>query len=152
MYIVTFLICFLKLYWLCPQGSARRKKKVIHRTATTDDKKLQSSLKKLSVNPIPGIEEVSCKYFRPKKKYVCLRLPDPPKFSGSKKKFRVGKISWGHKISCGRVSRGSFARWGRLPLTPHRPARSFMIAVWLIEKTRIRIRAIGAIHYVIMTS
>lgn len=41
------------------QGSARRKKKVIHRTATTDDKKLQSSLKKLSVNSIPGIEEVS---------------------------------------------------------------------------------------------
>lgn len=31
------------------KGTARRKKKVIHRTATTDDKKLQSSLKKLSV-------------------------------------------------------------------------------------------------------
>ncbi len=31
------------------KGSARRKKKVVHRTATTDDKKLQSSLKKLSV-------------------------------------------------------------------------------------------------------
>merc|ERR1712156_514009 len=41
------------------KGTARRKKKVIHRTATTDDKKLQSSLKKLSVNPIPGIEEVN---------------------------------------------------------------------------------------------
>ncbi|PVD23943.1 hypothetical protein C0Q70_17219 [Pomacea canaliculata] len=41
------------------KGSARRKKKVIHRTATTDDKKLQSSLKKLSVNSIPGIEEVN---------------------------------------------------------------------------------------------
>ena len=40
------------------QGSARRKKKVVHRTATTDDKKLQSSLKKLSVSNIPGIEEV----------------------------------------------------------------------------------------------
>jgi len=37
----------------------RRKKKVIHKTATTDDKKLQSSLKKLSVNNIPGIEEVN---------------------------------------------------------------------------------------------
>merc|ERR1712043_120346 len=36
-----------------------RKKKVVHRTATTDDKKLQSSLKKLSVNNIPGIEEVN---------------------------------------------------------------------------------------------
>ena len=30
------------------KGTARRKKKVIHKTATTDDKKLQSSLKKLS--------------------------------------------------------------------------------------------------------
>ena len=40
------------------KGSARRKKKVVHRTATTDDKKLQSSLKKLGVNNIPGIEEV----------------------------------------------------------------------------------------------
>ena len=42
-----------------PQGTARRKKKVVHRTATTDDKKLQSSLKKLQVSNIPGIEEVS---------------------------------------------------------------------------------------------
>jgi len=41
------------------KGTARRKKKVTHRTATTDDKKLQSSLKKLSVNNIPGIEEVN---------------------------------------------------------------------------------------------
>jgi len=41
------------------KGSARRKKKVVHRTATTDDKKLQNSLKKLTVNPIPGIEEVN---------------------------------------------------------------------------------------------
>lgn len=41
------------------KGSARRKKKVIHRTATTDDKKIQVSLKKLSVNSIPGIEEVN---------------------------------------------------------------------------------------------
>ena len=32
------------------KGTARRKKKVVHRTATTDDKKLQSSLKKLSVS------------------------------------------------------------------------------------------------------
>ncbi|KAK2144982.1 hypothetical protein LSH36_713g01120 [Paralvinella palmiformis] len=39
------------------KGTARRKKKVIHRTATTDDKKLQSTLKKLAVNNIPGIEE-----------------------------------------------------------------------------------------------
>ncbi|GFS08361.1 transcription factor BTF3 [Elysia marginata] len=41
------------------KGTARRKKKVIHRTATTDDKKMQYSLKKLSVNSIPGIEEVN---------------------------------------------------------------------------------------------
>ena len=34
------------------KGTARRKKKVVHRTATTDDKKLQSSLKKLSVSRI----------------------------------------------------------------------------------------------------
>lgn len=42
-----------------PQGSARRKKKVVHRTATADDKKLQFSLKKLGVNNISGIEEVN---------------------------------------------------------------------------------------------
>merc|ERR1711902_249930 len=41
------------------KGTVRRKKKGVHRTATTDDKKLQSSLKKLSVNNIPGIEEVN---------------------------------------------------------------------------------------------
>ena len=41
------------------KGTARRKKKVVHRTATTDDKKLQGSLKKLAVNNIPGIEEVN---------------------------------------------------------------------------------------------
>ena len=39
------------------KGTARRKK-VVHRTATADDKKLQSSLKKLAVNNIAGIEEV----------------------------------------------------------------------------------------------
>uniref|UniRef100_UPI00359013DA transcription factor BTF3 homolog 4-like isoform X1 n=1 Tax=Myxine glutinosa TaxID=7769 RepID=UPI00359013DA len=41
------------------KGSARRKKKVVHRTATADDKKLQTSLKKLAVNSINGIEEVN---------------------------------------------------------------------------------------------
>ncbi|XP_075986471.1 transcription factor BTF3 homolog 4-like [Anticarsia gemmatalis] len=41
------------------KGTPRRKKKVVHVTAATDDKKLQSSLKKLSVNTIPGIEEVN---------------------------------------------------------------------------------------------
>jgi len=41
------------------KGVPRRKKKVVHKTAATDDKKLQSSLKKISVNQIPGIEEVN---------------------------------------------------------------------------------------------
>ncbi|XP_056149060.1 transcription factor BTF3 homolog 4-like isoform X2 [Lampris incognitus] len=41
------------------KGTARRKKKVVHKTATADDKKLQSSLKKLAVNNIAGIEEVN---------------------------------------------------------------------------------------------
>lgn len=41
------------------KGTPRRKKKVVHRTATSDDKKLQNVLKKLSVNNIPGIEEVN---------------------------------------------------------------------------------------------
>ncbi|XP_044091164.1 transcription factor BTF3-like isoform X2 [Neovison vison] len=49
------------------KGTARREKKVVHRTATADDKKkkkkkkkkLQFSLKKLGVNNISGIEEVN---------------------------------------------------------------------------------------------
>lgn len=36
-----------------------RKKKTIHRTTTTDDKKLQSTLKRIGVNAIPAIEEVN---------------------------------------------------------------------------------------------
>ncbi|XP_028611804.1 transcription factor BTF3 homolog 4-like isoform X2 [Grammomys surdaster] len=43
--------------WIGGKGTAHRKKKVVHRTATADDKKLQSSLKKLAVNNIAGIEE-----------------------------------------------------------------------------------------------
>lgn len=35
------------------------KKKAVHKTTTTDDKRLQNTLKRLSVNTIPGIEEVS---------------------------------------------------------------------------------------------
>merc|ERR1719175_480405 len=34
-------------------------KKVVHRSSATDDKKLQNSLKKLTVNNISGIEEVN---------------------------------------------------------------------------------------------
>ncbi|CAF1006673.1 unnamed protein product [Adineta steineri] len=41
------------------KGTARRKKKIIHRPANADDKKLQSSLKKLTTNNIQGIEEVN---------------------------------------------------------------------------------------------
>lgn len=41
------------------KGTPRRKKKVLHQTPGTDDKKLQSVLKKIGVNPIPGIEEVN---------------------------------------------------------------------------------------------
>lgn len=40
------------------KGTPRRKKKVVHKTAT-DDKKLQNTLKKLGVNNIQGIEEVN---------------------------------------------------------------------------------------------
>jgi len=41
------------------KGSARRKKKIVRKVTTTDDKKIQSSLKKLSVTNISGIEEVN---------------------------------------------------------------------------------------------
>lgn len=41
------------------KGVPRRKKKVVHKTASTDDKKLQAALKKLAVNVIQGIEEVN---------------------------------------------------------------------------------------------
>lgn len=58
-YIRNFLLGSCTLTVCCSlKGSARRKKKVVHRTATADDKKLQFSLKKLGVNNISGIEEV----------------------------------------------------------------------------------------------
>jgi hypothetical protein len=37
----------------------RRKHKAVHKHSAGDDKKLQSTLKKLQVNPIPSIEEVN---------------------------------------------------------------------------------------------
>ncbi|GBF95820.1 transcription factor [Raphidocelis subcapitata] len=40
------------------KGTMRRKKKTVHKAAGTDDKRLQSTLKRLGVNTIPGIEEV----------------------------------------------------------------------------------------------
>eukprot|EP01018_Ginkgo_biloba_P000850 Gb_37281 [translate_table: standard] len=41
------------------KGTVRRKKKAVHKTTTTDDKRLQSTLKRLGVNSIPAIEEVN---------------------------------------------------------------------------------------------
>ncbi|KAH7424094.1 hypothetical protein KP509_12G089700 [Ceratopteris richardii] len=41
------------------KGTVRRKKKTVHKTTTTDDKRLQNTLKRLGVNIIPGIEEVN---------------------------------------------------------------------------------------------
>jgi nascent polypeptide-associated complex subunit beta len=39
--------------------NACRKKKAVHKTTSTDDKRLQNTLKRLGVNTIPGIEEVN---------------------------------------------------------------------------------------------
>ncbi|GMH39099.1 LOW QUALITY PROTEIN: hypothetical protein BSKO_06997 [Bryopsis sp. KO-2023] len=41
------------------KGSVRRKKKAVHKTTSTDDKRLQNTLKRLGVNTIPQIEEVN---------------------------------------------------------------------------------------------
>ncbi|KAL6523083.1 nascent polypeptide-associated complex beta subunit [Orobanche hederae] len=41
------------------KGTMRRKKKAVHKTTTTDDKRLQSTLKRIGVNVIPSIEEVN---------------------------------------------------------------------------------------------
>ncbi|KAI5434455.1 nascent polypeptide-associated complex beta subunit [Lathyrus oleraceus] len=41
------------------KGTVRRNKKAVHRTTTTDDKRLQSTLKRIGVNAIPQIEEVN---------------------------------------------------------------------------------------------
>lgn len=41
------------------KGTVRRKKKTMHKTTTSDDKKLGSTLKKLGVTNIPAIEEVN---------------------------------------------------------------------------------------------
>jgi NACalpha-BTF3-like transcription factor len=40
-------------------SALRRKKKAVHKTTSTDDKRLQNTLKRLGVNTIPGIEEVN---------------------------------------------------------------------------------------------
>ncbi|KAL2042720.1 hypothetical protein N7G274_004479 [Stereocaulon virgatum] len=41
------------------KGTPRRRVKKVHKTSGTDDKKLQTSLKKLNVQPIQAIEEVN---------------------------------------------------------------------------------------------
>ena len=41
------------------KGTPRRKVKKVHKSSGTDDKKLQTSLKKLNVQPIQAIEEVN---------------------------------------------------------------------------------------------
>lgn len=41
------------------KGSVRRKKKAVHKTTSTDDKRLQNTLNRLGVNTIPQIEEVN---------------------------------------------------------------------------------------------
>ena len=41
------------------KGTHRRKVKKVHKSACTDDKKLQTALKKLNVQPIQAIEEVN---------------------------------------------------------------------------------------------
>lgn len=41
------------------KGSVRRKKKAKNKTASTDDKRLTQTLKRLNVNNIPAIEEVN---------------------------------------------------------------------------------------------
>nr|GMD77995.1 nascent polypeptide-associated complex subunit beta [Ipomoea batatas] len=41
------------------KGTIRRKKKAVHKATTTDDKRLQSTLKRIGVNAIPAIEEVN---------------------------------------------------------------------------------------------
>ncbi|KAK4768485.1 hypothetical protein SAY87_003626 [Trapa incisa] len=41
------------------KGTMRRKHKAVHKTTTTDDKRLQSTLKRIGVNAIPAIEEVN---------------------------------------------------------------------------------------------
>ncbi|XP_031373531.1 nascent polypeptide-associated complex subunit beta-like [Punica granatum] len=41
------------------KGTMRRKKKAVHKATTTDDKRLQSTLKRIGVNTIPAIEEVN---------------------------------------------------------------------------------------------
>ncbi|KAA3479189.1 basic transcription factor 3-like isoform X1 [Gossypium australe] len=63
------------------KGSMRRKKKAVHKTTTTDDKRLQSTLKRIGVNAIPAIEEVNIfkddvviQFINPKGRYSLIEV------------------------------------------------------------------------------
>ncbi|KAI3689067.1 hypothetical protein L2E82_47015 [Cichorium intybus] len=63
------------------KGSVRRKKKAVHKRTTTDDKRLQSTLKRIGVNAIPTIEEVNIfkdetviQFLNPKAWAICEHL------------------------------------------------------------------------------
>jgi hypothetical protein len=67
------------------QLCAYRKKKAVHKTTSTDDKRLQNTLKRLGVNTIPSIEEVNIfmdteviHFSNPKGVTCC--LPNNPEF------------------------------------------------------------------------
>lgn len=55
------------------KGTVRRKKKAVHKAAPTDDKKVQSTLKKLGLSPIPNCEEAHL--FREDGKVMVFRNP-----------------------------------------------------------------------------
>merc|ERR1712137_1343224 len=93
------------------KGTARRKKKIVHKASNTDDKKLQSQLKKLSINPIPGIEEVNMfkdmapsstsQVQRSKLPHKPTPLPflDKPKLSRFPKCSHLLLTNWAQKVS-----------------------------------------------------
>lgn len=49
----------LLTFWTSGKGTPRRKVKKVHKSTGTDDKKLQTTLKKMNVQPIQAIEEVN---------------------------------------------------------------------------------------------
>ncbi|KAH9625366.1 hypothetical protein KSS87_015195 [Heliosperma pusillum] len=58
-HILDFLPLSEETIWSLSKEVDSRKKKAVHKTITTDDKRLQSTLKKIGVNAIPSIEEVN---------------------------------------------------------------------------------------------
>ncbi len=65
------------------KGTPRRKGKVVHKTAALDDKKLQQSMKKLSLSLIPGIEEVCIRYIFWRHRLICTGKMAPCFTSGT---------------------------------------------------------------------